>query len=53
MPGTGTGLLIIDFIVRPLWKFGMKFPLVGLLFLGLLYGTIAYHALKSAFMSDQ
>jgi hypothetical protein len=53
MPGVGTGFLLIDYIIRPLWKFGMKFPLLGLLFLFLLYGPIAYFALKSAYLSDQ
>jgi hypothetical protein len=53
MPGTGTGLIIIDMIIRPFLKFGMKFPLVGFSVLFLIYGFIAYHALKSAFVADR
>jgi len=52
MPGTGTGILVIDILVRPFLKFGMKFPIVGMTALILIYGFIAYHALKSAFLSD-
>ncbi len=53
MPGTGTGLIIIDMIIRPFLKFGMKFPLVGFTLLFLVYGFIAYQALKSAFVADR
>lgn len=48
MPGTATGLLLIDFIIRPFLKIGMKFPVVLLLILMLLYGYIAYFAMRSA-----
>lgn len=49
MPGAGSGLLIIDFLVRPFLKIGMKFPLILLVLLTLLYGYIAYFALRSAY----
>jgi len=51
--GAGTGILLIDFIVRPLLKFSFKFYCVGFLILFLVYGYIAYQALKSSYISDQ
>ncbi|HEY9786476.1 MAG TPA: hypothetical protein V6D17_13800 [Candidatus Obscuribacterales bacterium] len=49
MPGTATGLLLIDYIVRPFLKIGMKFPIVLLIALTLVYGYIAYFAMRSAY----
>jgi hypothetical protein len=51
--GAGTGILLIDFIVRPLLKFSFKFYCIGFLLLFLVYGYIAYQALKSSYISDQ
>jgi hypothetical protein len=51
--GAGTGILLIDFIVRPLLKFSFKFYIVGFILLFLVYGYIAYQALKSSYLSDQ
>lgn len=48
MPGAASGLLLIDYIIRPFLKIGMKFPLVLLVVLSLVYGYIAYFALRSA-----
>lgn len=48
-----TGILVFDVVLRPFMKILMKFPIVGLVLLCLLYGTIAYKALKSAYLSDQ
>lgn len=53
MFGVSTGILILDYFVRPMFKFGMKFPLVGMLVLLIWYGTIAYFVVKSGFFSDQ
>lgn len=47
-----TGILFLDFIIRPLLKVITKFPIVGLLGLCLVYCVIGYHALKSAYLSD-
>jgi len=47
-----TGILLLDFICRPFLKFGMKFPVIGFVFLFLIYGLVAYGALKSAFLSE-
>ena len=52
MLGVSTGILFLDYFVRPLFKFGMKFPLVGMFVLLLWYGAIAYVVLKSGFFSD-
>lgn len=49
MPGTGTGLLVIDFILKPFLKIGMKFPVVLLIMLSIFYGYIAYFALRSSY----
>ncbi len=49
MPGVGSGILLIDFILRPFLKIGMKFPLVLLIMLCLFYGYIAYFALRSSY----
>lgn len=48
-----TGILVLDYIFRPVLKIVMKFPIVGLVLLCLLYGMIAYKALKSAYLADQ
>jgi|EndMetStandDraft_7_1072992.scaffolds.fasta_scaffold225703_1 ABC-type transport system involved in cytochrome c biogenesis permease component len=48
-----TGILVFDVVLRPFMKILMKFPIVGLVLLCLLYGTIAYKALKSAYLADQ
>ncbi len=52
MLGVSTGILFLDYFVRPLFKFGMKFPVVGMLVLLVWYGIIAYFVLKSGFFSD-
>lgn len=51
--GASTGLILIDMLIRPLLKFGFKFYFVGFGFLFLLYGFIAYKALKSAYLSER
>lgn len=49
MPGAGSGILLIDFLIRPFLKIGMKFPVVLLILLSLFYGYIAYFALRSSY----
>jgi hypothetical protein len=48
-----TGILVLDYVLRPFLKIVMKFPIVGLILLCLVYGAIAYQALKSAYLADQ
>jgi hypothetical protein len=50
--GASTGLLVIDFLMRPLLRFGFKYYFVGFILLFLVYGFIAYKALKSAYLSE-
>lgn len=52
MPGTGVGLILIDFIARPFAKIIEKMPVLMLLFLILLYGVIAFYVLKSAYVAE-
>lgn len=47
-----TGILVLDYILRPVLKIIMKFPVVGLILLCLIYGAIAYQALKSAYLAE-
>jgi hypothetical protein len=49
MPGTGIGLVLIDFVFRPFAKIFEKMPFLMLGLLIILYGAIAYVVLKSAF----
>lgn len=51
--GAGTGIIFLDFIMRPFLRIGMKFPTVGIIILALVYGYVAYLALKSAYMSGE
>jgi hypothetical protein len=48
-----TGILVLDYVLRPFLKIIMKFPVVGIVLLCMLYGVIAYKALKSAYLADQ
>lgn len=50
--GASTGILLLDFIVKPFMKFALKFPVAGIMFLLLFYGFIAYHVVKSAYLSE-
>jgi hypothetical protein len=50
--GASTGILLLDFIFRPFLKFGMKFPIVGIGLLMVIYGYIAYMVLKSTYMAE-
>lgn len=52
MISASTGILFLDYIAKPFFKFGMKFPIVGMLILLFWYGLIAYMVLKSGFFSD-
>ena len=52
MPGTGVGLILIDFIIRPFAKIFEKMPFLMLGLLLIFYGFIAYMVLRSAFMVD-
>lgn len=47
-----TGLIFFDFIARPFFKIGMKFPILLLLLLVLVYAAIAYTALRSAYLAE-
>ena len=51
--GAGTGILFIDLLVRPLLRFGFKFYAIGFTLLFLVYGFIAYKAVKSAYLADR
>lgn len=51
--GVGTGIILIDFIVRPLLRFSFKFYVVGFILLFLIYGFIAYQVMKTAYLSEQ
>jgi hypothetical protein len=54
MPGTGVGLILIDFVFRPFAKIMEKMPIVMIGFLVILYACIAYVVLKSAYnVSDE
>ncbi len=44
-----SGILLIDFLIRPFLKIGMKFPVVLLILLTIFYGYIAYFALRSSY----
>ena len=50
MPAAASGIIWLDIIFRPFFKFAVKFPIIGFLFLLVLYGTIGYYALKSAYL---
>lgn len=50
MPSASSGILWLDMLMRPFFKFAVKFPAIGFLFLLVLYGTVAYYALKSAYL---
>jgi hypothetical protein len=52
MPSAASGLLLIDILIRPFCKLGVKFPIIGLLALMILYGFIGYMVLKSAYMVE-
>jgi hypothetical protein len=47
-----TGILLLDVVARPFFKVGMKFPAILFIALFLVYGAIAYGALKSAYLSE-
>jgi hypothetical protein len=49
----GTGILFIDLLLRPLLRFGFKFYVIGFTLLFLVYGYIAYKAVKSAYLADR
>ncbi|HEY9783948.1 MAG TPA: hypothetical protein V6D17_01010 [Candidatus Obscuribacterales bacterium] len=51
--GVSTGLFLIDYLLRPILRFSFKFYLVGFILLFLVYGFIAYQAMKSAYLSEQ
>lgn len=50
--GASTGIVLLDIVFRPFLKFGMKFPMVGIILLMALYGYIAYIVLKSSYMAE-
>jgi hypothetical protein len=53
MPGTGVGLFVIDFLIRPFAKIWEKMPTVMLVLCIILYAIIGYAVLKSAWLADQ
>ncbi len=53
MPGTGVGLILIDFVARPFAKILEKMPILMIVFLMILYGLIAFMVLRSAYMVDE
>ncbi len=50
--GASTGILLLDIIFRPFLKFGMKFPIIGIVLLMAIYGYIAYLVLKSTYLAE-
>ena len=53
MPAAGIGLFFIDFVARPFAKIFEKMPLLMLAILLIVYGTIAYVVLKSAWQTEK
>jgi hypothetical protein len=53
MPGTGVGLFVIDFLVRPFAKIWEKDPIVMLMMCLVLYGIVGYIVVKSVYLTDQ
>jgi len=47
-----SGIMLIDMIFKPFFKIGEKFGIVCVILVCILYGYIAYVALKSAYLSD-
>ncbi len=47
-----TDIIFIDRCITPFAKIFEKMPIVMMLILFLLYGTIAYFLLRSAYMTD-
>ncbi len=48
-----TGIVLLDLVMRPFLKIGVKFPMIGLFILTLVYGYIAYIVVKSAFAQTE
>ncbi len=53
MPGTGIGLFVIDFVMRPVAKIIEKMPVLCILCLIALYAVIAYVVLRSAYTQQE
>lgn len=49
MPGTGVGLIVVDFVFRPFAKIIEKMPVFCIFCLIVLYAAIAYVVLRSAY----
>lgn len=52
MPGTGLGLFLVDFIIKPFARIYEKWPLAMVFFLLVVYGIIGYIVIRSAFLAD-
>jgi len=52
MPSAASGLILVDMLIRPFYKLAVKFPIIGLFFLMIIYGSIGYAVLKSAYLSE-
>jgi hypothetical protein len=50
MPSAASGIIWFDIVMRPFFKFAVKFPIVGFIGLLVVYGTVGYYALKSAYL---
>ena len=53
MPGTGIGLFMIDFVMRPFAKIIEKMPVLCILLLIAFYAVIAYIVLRSAYVEQE
>lgn len=53
MPGTGLGIVWIDFVCKPFFKGLLKQPEFMVILVCLIYGYIAYKLVKSAYLSDR
>jgi len=52
MLSAASGFIFVDMLMRPFFKIGIKFPIIGLLCMMILYGSIGYLVLKSAYMHN-
>jgi hypothetical protein len=52
MPGAAVGIFWVDSLFRPVVKNILNDPIVTLLIVCVVYGFVAYHVLKAAYLSD-
>lgn len=47
-----TGLFFIDFVLKPIMRVSLKWPVVGMTMLLAWYAFVAYHVIKSTYLSE-